>query len=381
MITFWIVLFITMIITVAAEFVGEQRLNRLNLTLNSNYEMRSYKHTNKMLFVFAVVFLIVIAGLRSSVGDTGYYLYSFQNLPVTITNILDIRDWGYTIYSSVIKIFFKHPQSILLVSSILTLGLISKTLYNKSKSLSYSVFLFITSGIYLSTMNGLRQYLAGAILFFMIDDLINNRKKKYFIWTLILSTVHASALVMIPVFYLVREEAWSKKVILLMFLSLMTFLSFDYLFGFFSWILSMTQYDGFVDSFGTVAYSGTNILRIFVAFVPVALGFIFRKKLAVRMPNFNIYMNFSLLNFIVLLFASYNWIFARLSIYFGLYNLIFLPGIFYFAFNKKIRLLIMYVAAILYLIFFYFETRDIVYASHFLDINRNLIGPLTRTMY
>ena len=230
-------------------------------------------------------------------------------------------------------------------------------------------------------MNGLRQYLAGEVFFIMIDDLINNRKKRYFLWTIILSTIHASALVMIPVFYLVREEAWSKKVLLLILISLITFISFDYLFGFFTWILNMTQYDGFIDSFGTVAYSGTNILRVIVAFVPVALGFNFRKKLSKRMKNYNIYMNFSLLNFIVLLFASYNWIFARLSIYFGLYNLIFLPGIFYYAFNKKVRLIVMYFATVLYLIFFYFETRDIVYASYFLDINKNLIGPLTRTMY
>ena len=86
-----------------------------------------------------------------------------------------------------------------------------------------------------------------------------------------------------------------------------------------------------------------------------------------------------LLVFIIL--ASYNWIFARFSMYFDLYNLILLPAIIYYCYRGWSKVLIVYLMVVLYLIYFYFNTKDLIYASYYLNINRELIGPLTRSIY
>ena len=67
MITFWIVLFVTMFITVIAEMVGQKSPSKLNLTSENNYKIRAHKQTNKMLFMVAMIVLILMAGLRSSI--------------------------------------------------------------------------------------------------------------------------------------------------------------------------------------------------------------------------------------------------------------------------------------------------------------------------
>lgn len=373
----WFVLIMSTLITIIAEKSGKKYFTHINHESQIHY----YTNTNKMIFATAIILLITIAGLRSSIGDTGYYLYSFKILPNSIESVISDRDWGYSLYSLIIKNFFPHPQFILIFTSAITISLIARTLYKLSVQLSFSIFLFITSGIYISTMNGARQYLVAAVLFSMISLITQGNKRKYFIAVLFLSTVHNSALVMIPIYFVVRQKAWSKKIIILIIAFLIAFISFDYLFNIFSSILRMTQYGYLINTFGIDEYSGTSLFRIAVAAVPVILGYLYRKKLSKKMENYNIFINFSILNLIVLIFASYNSIFARLGIYFGLYNLILLPGIFYYCFDKNLRALIMYLAIVCYLIFFYYEVIDIVYASYFLNINKDLIGPLTNSLY
>ena len=60
-------------------------------------------------------------------------------------------------------------------------------------------------------MNGMRQCLAAAILFIFNDLIVKGKFKLYLGVVLIVSTIHASALIMIPVYFIVRQDAWSKK--------------------------------------------------------------------------------------------------------------------------------------------------------------------------
>ncbi len=58
--------------------------------------------------------------------------------------------------------------------AIITIGLIFITYYKNTDMIEMAVFLFITSGCYLVTMNGVRQYLASAILFFCFPMIHKN---------------------------------------------------------------------------------------------------------------------------------------------------------------------------------------------------------------
>lgn len=363
----------------------------LTLMMAESVVIQKYRQTNfrceqrskikYSVFLISAVALIIISGLRSSVGDTGYYMYSYENLSSNFMDVFKNRDLGFGIYQYLIKLMFLHPQWLIIFTSAITLFLILNTLYHYSFSISFSIFLFISSGIYISTMNGMRQYLAAAIVFSATGLLLESKKWKYFLIVLLASLVHSSALIMIPSYYFVKRKAWSKSVFIISILSIFIVLNFSAVFEYFSFILGHTKYGMYVDSFGTEAYQGANILRILFASVTVIFAFLFRKDLQNKFDWYNVFSNFALLNFLIMVFSSQNWLFARVGFYFSLYNLLLLPAVFYNCIEKKERLLLTYVMGCFYLLFFYFDMRPHIYASFFLNINRELIGPLTRTFY
>jgi transmembrane protein EpsG len=376
MIIIWITLFLVTLLTVISEYQGNKKK-----ILYTNGQTKTCLKPNKSLYFIVILVLALLSGLRSGIGDTGYYMYSYKSLTIIPNEIYKERDWGFNLFQLLLKKISSHPQFLLLTIAFATITLILITLYKYSRPLSLAIFLFIASGTYVSTMNGARQFLVAAIIFSVLSLILKNKKIKFFILILILSTIHASALIMIPVFFIVRQEAWSKRIFAFIFIMLTLFIGFENFFGVFRNFLGKTQYGDYLQTFGTDAYAGANILRTLVASVPVLLAFLYRKRLNVELPNYNIYVNFSLVNFIFLLFASYNWIFARFSIYFELYNLILLPAIIKYSFKKKSQALIGYIAIICYLIFFHYEMQPYTYVSYFLNIKRELIGPLTKSMY
>lgn len=368
MVTIWLVMLMTLFLT----FLSEQTKNK---------RKNSRVYLIDPFYTFAIVILVVYSGLRSSIGDTGYYMYSYEHLPNNFLDIFTQRDWGFTLYQSTIKLVFPHPQALLVITAILTISLIFLTIKKYSPSIMFSVFLFFVGGSYISSMNGIRQHLVGAVLFYASSLIFEGKKTKFFFVVMVAATFHSSALIMLPIYFIARQKAWTIRTFLLLFGVVVGFLGFNTFFNLLSPILESTQYSHYVGSILTESDQGAHVVRGIVAFIPVFLSYIYRKRLKINLKNYNIYTNISLLNFIVIIFASYHWIFARLSIYFGLYNLILLPAIFYYCFDKKSKILIQYLAICFYLVYFYFDLQPHLYASYYLNINRDLIGPLTRNFY
>lgn len=376
MLTIWGVMIVTLLLILLAEHTKIIYNNQI-IAVNP---LKEPKNSNFFYYV-AISVSVFFSGLRSSVGDTGYYMYTFDNLPNNFQNIFSQRDWGFVLYQYIIRLVFPHPQALLVITSLLTIFLIFITLKKYSPNIIFSAFLFFVGGTYISSMNGIRQYLVGAVLFYASSLIFQGEKTKFFFIVMVAATFHNSALIMLPIYYIVRQKAWTLRTYLLLIIVLVGFLGFNTFFNMLSPLLVATQYSNYVDNILTESDQGAHVARVLISFIPVFLSFICQKKLKTQLPNYNIYVNISLLNFIVISFASYHWIFARLNIYFGLYNLILLPAILYHCFDKKNRILVYYLSICFYLIYFYFDLQQHVYGSYYLDINRDLIGPLTRTFY
>lgn len=372
MLTVWGVMLITLLLTLLTEQIKKKKYS-------GNFVEKS--KSIDPFYAIAIIIVVIYSGLRSSIGDTGYYMYSYKNLPSNFLDIFSQRDWGFTLYQFVIKMVSPHPQTLLVITSLLTISLIFITLRKNSPNIIFSVFLFFVGGTYVTSMNGIRQYLVGALLFYASSLIFEEKKTRFFFVVIIAATIHGSALVMLPIYYIIRQKAWTMRTFLFLLAVIAGFFGFNTFINLLTPLLKSTQYSHYMDSILTDSSQGANILRALVAFVPVFLSFVYRKKLRLHMKYYSIYTNFSLLNFMVIFFASYNWIFARLSIYFDLYNLILLPAIFYYCFDKKTKIILQYVAVCFYLIYFYFDLQPHTYASYYLNINRELIGPLTRSFY
>src|SRR5690625_72798 len=121
----------------------------------------------------------------------------------------------------------EDPQIMIFTSALITNVLIIIVLYNYSRMIELSLYVYITSGLFLVSMNGIRQMIAAAIAFTAINYLIKGNWFKYSIIILLAASFHLSALILLPIYFLVRFKAWSKTTIIVIILSVLIVIGFD----------------------------------------------------------------------------------------------------------------------------------------------------------
>ncbi|MDM0879447.1 EpsG family protein [Clostridium perfringens] len=322
-------------------------------------------YPNLYFSIFVILLLALIAGLRWGIGDTPAYVHLYS----LIEPGYDPKggyELGFVLFLAILKIISKDPQFMIFVTGIITtiLNLWTIRKYCKDSYFELAIFVYVASGYYLVTMNGIRQSLAASIIFAGTSFILRGEFKKYLFLCILMTTFHTSALVMIPVYYVVRNEAWSKRIYQLLILFLIGMVLYGPLMEVVYKILGDSKYAGYQDS----NEGGASIIRVAVFFVPVFLSYIKRDILKEKWPESNIFVNMALISFLVMGFSLYNWIFARFTIYFQLYNFILLAYIIKNCFFGSERRLIYYYFLVCYFLFFIYEYKislGIVYVSNF----------------
>ena len=343
------------------------------LALSARIFGRKYK-INWWIFTSVVILIfILVAGLRNNIGDTESYIYSY-NLLGNFTGFADdAKDKGFTIFQLILYNISNDPQFFVFITSVITqlFNVITLAIYKSYFELE--VYMYIASGCFLVSMNGIRQAMVGAILFFCSKLIIKGKFIPYLTIVAILSTMHSSAMIMIPVYFIVREEAWSKRTKVIIGLSAIGFIFFYQLmptvFGAMG-NSSYTEYEELMLS----GNGSSSFMRVIVNAVPVIMAYIFREKLKESWPESNVFVNMSLINLIFITFALYNWIFARFQIYFQLYNFVLLPYMIKNCFERRQeRNFVYYCFIMCYFVFFYYEQViggvGLGYRSNFININ------------
>ncbi|PEA20198.1 capsular biosynthesis protein [Bacillus cereus] len=319
---------------------------------------------NRLLILMATTSLVLVSGFRNNIGDTYFYMHAFKVNDFNWENVQDSKNIGFSILQMILKMYTNDPQILIFITALTTNILIVAVLYKYSRMIELSLYVYIASGMYLVSMNGLRQYLAAAIIFTATKYILNGNWKKYFLIVLFASTFHQSALVLIPIYFLVRRKAWSTITFILLFIAVLIVLGFNQFAEVFFATIGDTQYGHYKD----FQEGGANIIRVAVEATPLILAFIGRHKLRELFPQSDYIVNMALLGLIFMIISTQNWIFARFSIYFGLYQLILISWVVKL-FSKKDRKFVYYSILICYFIYFVYEhiiTLGIVYKSSYL---------------
>ena len=314
------------------------------------YERR-IKNLSIVYVSLAALVFIIISGLRCGIGDTGMYMHSYRLMVQDPSSADFSRDAGFTALSFILSQISSNPQTLIFVVALITNGLNIAMFYKYKSYLELQLYLYMASGYFTVTMNGIRQCLAAALVFVCNKFIVNGDFKKYLIFVLLISLFHGSALIMIPIYFIVRQKAWSKNVVKLIFLACIGVIFYDSFSEVLFKALQNTQYGHYSE----FQEGGSSIVRTIVNAVPVILAYIKRDELKEKWPESNIFVNMSLINVIFVAFGMMNWIFNRFSLYFQLYNFILLPFIIKNCFKGKERRLIYIGFLICYFIFFYKE--------------------------
>ncbi|UTR10581.1 EpsG family protein [Evansella sp. LMS18] len=319
------------------------------------------------LFAFgAMVTLVIISGLRRNIGDTYFYRHTYETNQFTWEIIREEKDMGFGILQMLLQQISSDPQILIFTTALITNVLIVIALYNYARMFELALYVYITGGFFLVSMNGIRQFLAAAIIFAATKYIIDGSWKKFTLVVLLASTFHQSALIFIPIYFLIRRKAWTKTTAALLALAVIIVIGYNHFSEMLFSAISDTQYGGYSD----FAEGGANIIRIAVNAAPLILAYLGRDKLREVFPNSDYFINLCLLNFVFMVISLQNWLFARFSIYFGLYQLILIAWIVK-VFKEKDQKLIYYLILIFYFIYFYYEhvhSLHIEYRSDFFDL-------------
>ncbi|RDI45709.1 EpsG family protein [Falsibacillus pallidus] len=321
---------------------------------------------NKIPATIALTSLVVIAGLRNNIGDTFFYMHSYKLKHFTLGDIDFSGDFGFDLYQMILQRISRDPQILVLITALITNVLIVVVLYRYSRLFEISLFVYITAGSYLVSMNGIRQFLAASIIFGATKYIMNGDWKKYIFIILIASTIHKSALVLIPIYFIVRSPAWSKITLLLILGSIFIVFGFNQ----FSSVLFSAIEDTQYGHYSNFQEGGANILRVIITAVPIVIAYIGREKLKLIFPKSDYIVNMSIISLVFMLISTQNWIFARFDIYFGLYNLILISWVVKL-FSIKDQKLIYLSILVCYFILYIFEQSigmGIIYKSVYINL-------------
>lgn len=325
----------------------------------------TYIRPSMMFGFLAICALVLVSGLRNNIGDTYFYMHSYRtgSFFAEIANLNG--DFGFNLLQAFLYSISSNPQLLIFTAALITNTLIVLVLYRYSRMIELAVFVYIASGMYTVSMNGIRQYLAAAILFAATHFILNGDWKKYIAVVLLAATIHKSALILIPIYFLVRREAWTGMTFLLLAAAVFLAVGFNQFSGMLFAAIENTQY-GQYENFNE---GGANLLRVVVNSVPVMIAFLGRHKLRELWPESDYIVNLALLGSVFMIIATQNWIFARFNIYFGLYNVILVSWVVKL-FVTKSRSFIYASMLICYVIYFYYEqvlALNIDYGSDYIS--------------
>lgn len=299
------------------------------LNLQSSLLETEYKKYHKVFVLIAMISLIVVSGFRYKSGtDFQTYSENYQYLYIGGTE-LDLekeKDIGFTIFCRFLYNISTDPQIMFLASALVTNILIVLVLMKHSKRFELSMWLYITTFVYYSTFNGLRQWMASAIIFCGTKYLLEERNfKKYIVIVLFASLFHASALIMIPVYFFINSNTFSKRNLFMILVFIFAVFSYGIFLQILSNLLRETQYAHYLQILET-DNNGINPLRLAVYFAPVGLACLYYKQINYDNDiKIDRLLNMCIIGFLIMFMALRQVFFARLIFYFDLYYLLLIP--------------------------------------------------------
>jgi len=231
--------------------------------------------------------LIALAVMRSNyIGDTPAYIDDYWSIPANMSGKLEYirshtKDTGFYAMGALVSVFAGSHFKYFFLLIALVQGYALVKVYRKySDDYWLAIFVFVASTDYLSWMyNGIRQFFAVAITFMAAEPIFKRKYVKAGVMILFASLFHQSALMMIPIMFIVQGRPWNWKTLLII-LGTVFAMAFSGVFtDTLDSMLADTQYRNVVSDWRGGGDDGTNPLRVLVYSVPTLLSVFCRKKI------------------------------------------------------------------------------------------------------
>lgn len=316
--------------------------------------------------ILLVLPYIIWAGFRGDIADTRLYRIGFENaaadlsaIPGLFTNP-NLKDPGYEAFVIIMRCLIgMHPDLFFLIIASIQGLCMALTFRKYSTDYWCCIFLFIASTDYMSwMMNGMRQFIAVTIIFACFGWLLQRKYVHLIVMLLLVSTLHESALLMVPIIYIIQGKAWNIKMVLMLCATMVVVVFIDRFTPILNDLLQNTNYDTALSEAVLSEDDGTNVLRVLVYSVPALLSLFGLKYVrAANDPVINLSVNCSVVTmalYLVSMVTSGIYI-GRLPIYTTLHGYIAVPWLINNIFERRSARLVTYAMVLLFCGFYYYQ--------------------------
>lgn len=310
------------------------------------------RHATTVPFAISVgVVLVAMAALRWRRG-TDYWVYEnnydteYTLLPWSQMRVFE--EPGIRAVAKVAQWIYDDPVTMFALASLITVGLTTWTIYRSTTNFPLAIYLYVVSTAWQGSFNGVRQYVACAILFAGHRLILERRFLPYLGVVFLASLFHVSAWVALALYWLPRRQMRPLQTVLLLVGALVLLNAYSLLGEVFNTVKESDI------SGGSYFEEQINPLRILVALAPVALYLLFTQREKLSEAG-SFYANVMYLHALVLIAAFNSAYVARFSIYTGVYIAVALPALLNME-NRKLRALLTLVVVVGYGGFWYLET-------------------------
>lgn len=296
------------------------------ITVNTEIDIN--RDTQTFFFIVGVVIFAYVTGQRFAYGDTYAYMKSFSESTVTVSEVLSDFKLGEEQLFLLIKAFVKQyistePRVFIEIVSFITIVPILYFYFNYTGDLKFAFLLFVLSGCWEHSMNGLRQYLACAIMLMALSLLYKRKWYLYIPIVILAAQIHTSAYIFIVVYFIANKPAWGKFTKIMLVIGLFLLVTYPVTGSFMNNLfVESTDYGS---KYNIAEFSNNiNMFRLAVMSVPVVVSFINRKNMIGKYKYYDIVFNMSLLCAMCTLIGLFSVVYARLNLYFEVFNVILL---------------------------------------------------------
>ena len=330
-------------------FAGQAQDDNMNPVSMEANGKHSRLHNTAALMI--AIILITVAGLRFNMGTdyTGYSKYLDRYANGAWHNLIRYNEPGIGFIARACRFVYDDYPLFMFACAAITIGLYSFQISKYSPTFMVSFLVFLFGGCWTGAFNGVRQYLAAAVLFAGHRLILEKKFWKYALVVFVASLFHVSALVMILPYFLLRRKVDLKQIVLLAVGAVIIRFSYDYILDFIGFYKGQALSSNY-----SYITNSVNILRIAVSFVPLILfGLLCDKKNMTNEETF--YMNCIALNAFGMLATMGSTYLARL----GDYTFATVTIGYGFFLNRirdrRTRRIVTFFAIVLYAVFFWYE--------------------------
>lgn len=321
---------------------------------------KKYIRKDALFYTIMTIAMAVFVGLRRRGNDTFVYRQQYEAMVSGLHNIRNIK-WtslseapGLQAVCIILKTLGASSQDYLMVMALFTVSVYLWFIRKYTNQIWFSIYLFLTMGVYTFTMAAIKQTAAVAFLLIAVDRMIRRKNGAFVFWVAVAELFHPYAFIYMVAPFLTFNP-WTNKTWLL--LAGTAVVSFG-LSRFMSSVMDLTEMLGYSYDADAFTGAGVNIFRVLVAWMPVVISFLGREKLCNNNDRIsNIFINLSMMCALIMfmgLFGTANY-FARLANYFLIFQVISLPWLMR-VFNRSDRKLVKFIAVVCFALYGYYGT-------------------------